>query len=216
MLQVKEIMAFLKEGITNFHDTGTFCATSKWAAKALTNPLREIRSPQNILELGSGTGSVTIKILQDMIPGDKLTICEINPRFMGFLKKRLAANEDFIKHKQNITFFEGPVQELPEKVKFDVIVCALPFLNFDVETVQEIFSKLHCLSNDDTVMTYYQYIGLRKINKIVSPPERKKRILEISRYFDNKHLKDAIAHERVWLNILPIHIYTLKLETTNL
>ena len=211
MFSINELLAFIKEGVTNFKDTGAFVATSKWAAKAMTNPLREIRSEQKILELGAGTGSVTVKILQDMIPGDKLTICELNPRFIKLLKKKLYSNPDYIKHKQNVTIFEGPVQTLPEDTKFDIIVSALPFLNFEVKTVQEIFSKLHKVSTDDTVMTYYEYIGLRNISKIVSPPERKQRILELDKYLYAKHSQDAIGRERVWLNVLPINIYTLKL-----
>src|SRR5262245_28734173 len=132
---LREAWVFLREGFLNFRHTGTFCATSKWAAKALTNPLREERGPQMILELGPGTGSVTVEILRDMIPGDCLTICEINPRFMEALKRRLATNEHFLLHKDNITFFSGPVQDLPEDGRYDVIVSSLPFLNFDVDTV---------------------------------------------------------------------------------
>lgn len=211
MNTVKEVLVFLREGLRNFRDTGTVCATSRWAAKALTNPLREASTVQNILELGPGTGSVTVKILRDMSVGDKLTLCEINPRFMEALKKRLATNEDFIKHQSNITFFQGAVQDLTEAETYNIIVCALPFLNFEVETVQEIFGKLHRVSTDDTVMTYYQYIGLRDLGKVVAAPERRKRMAELEKFFDKKHATNQIAHERVWLNVLPIHIYTLKL-----
>jgi phosphatidylethanolamine/phosphatidyl-N-methylethanolamine N-methyltransferase len=208
---IREAFVFLREGVLNFRYTGTICATSSWAAKALVNPLREARSPQRILELGPGTGSVTVEILKDMIPGDKLTICEINPRFMDALKRRLEENSDFQERKEDVEFFCGPVQDLPEKGTYDVIVCALPFLNFEIETVREIFQKLHRMSTDETVMTYYEYIGLRRVSKVVSSPERKQRILEIDSFFKDKHARDKIGHERVWLNFLPINIYTLRL-----
>lgn len=212
---IKETFVFLREGILEFKNTGTLVATSRWAAKALTNNLREARSPQRILELGPGTGSVTVKILQDMIPGDELTICEINPRFMEALKKRLATNEDYLAVKDQVRFFTGAVQELPEDAKYDMIVCALPFLNFDMRTVQEIFGKLHRISTDETVMTYYEYIGLRRVSKLVSPPERRQRILELDQYFGQKHSKDAISHTKVWFNVLPIHVHTLKLSAAS-
>ena len=210
----KELALFFKEGLLRFHDTGTVCATSHWAARALTNPLRQMRAPQRILEVGPGTGSVTIKILQDMIPGDSLTVCEINPRFMEALKKRLATNPDYIALEDDVSFFEGPVQGLPEDgLPYDVIVCALPFSNFSITTVQEIFEKLHSMSHDETVMTYYEYIGLRKMGQLVSTPERRNRLTELDKFFDEKHERELIMHKRVWLNFLPIHVHTLRFGT---
>lgn len=205
---------FLREGILRFHDTGAVCPTSHWAAKALTNALREERSPQRILELGPGTGSVTVKILEDMIPGDKLSICEINPRFMRLLKARLAKVPAYLERQGDVSFFQCPVQELPQpETRFDVIVCALPFSNFSIDTVRDIFRRLHSLSHDDTVMTYYEYIGLRRMGALVAQGEKRTRLHELDRFFEEKHQNDLIKHERVWLNILPIHVHTLRVGT---
>lgn len=210
----KSMAVFLREGILRFHDTGAVCATSRWAAKALTNKLREERSPQRILELGPGTGSVTVQILEDMIPGDKLSICEINPRFMAMLKARLEKVPAFVARKEDVSFFECPVQELPQpETPFDIIVCALPFSNFSMSTVRDIFKRLHSLSHDETVMTYYEYIGLRRVGALVAQGEKRARLHELDRFFDEKHQSDLIKHERVWLNILPIHVHTLRVGT---
>ena len=208
---LKENIVFLREFILEFQTTGACFPTSKWAAQALTDPLRAAnRTPKRILELGPGTGSVTVQILDDMIPGDQLTICEINSRFMKALKDRIAPLPSFEKHKEHISFFEGPVQDMPEGAPFDVIVCAIPFLNFELETVQDIFHKLKALSYDETLMTYYEYIGLRKVGKAVSPPERRKRLQEIDSYFSDISKRIRLGRERVWLNLLPINIYTVK------
>lgn len=210
----KSTALFLREGLLRFHDTGALCATSRWAAKALTNTLREERGPRRILELGPGTGSVTMQILEDMIPGDQLGICEINPRFMATLKNRLASNPHFIAHKSNVSFFECPAQELPQpETPYDVIVCALPFTNFSIEVVQQIFERLHALSHDRTVMTYYEYIGLRRMGALVAQGDKRSRLIEIDRFFDQKHQNDLIKHEKVWLNVLPIHVHTLRVGT---
>lgn len=208
---LKEAVVFFKEGVSNFHHTGTLCATSKWAAKTLANPLRKKRAPMKILEVGAGTGSVTVEILKDMIAGDYLTICEINPRFMEAVQERLSEDPIYALHKDKIKFFVGPVQDLPEEDIYDVVVSSLPFLNFTIQTVEEIFDKLSKVSTDKTIMTYYEYIGLRKVGKVVSSPDRRKRIIELDRYFKEKHAASRIGHERVWLNVLPINVYTLKL-----
>lgn len=209
---IKDAFLFLREGLTNFRHTGSICATSHWAAKALTNPLRDRNCPQSILEVGAGTGSVTVKILKDMIEGDELTICELNPRLMKLLKKRLEDNEDYNLHKNNIRFFTGLIQDLSEDRSYDVIVSALPFLNFDVKTVQEIFNKLSRLGHEETVMTYYEYIGLRDLGKALPIKERQQRMQELDLYLVQKLKDTGVNRERVWLNFLPINIYTVRLD----
>lgn len=211
MKKIDDIWIFIREGLLNFRHTGSFCATSHWAAKAMTNPLRTKREPMRILEVGAGSGSVTVEILRDMIPGDHLDIVEINPRFVTALRERLAKDENYHRLKDAISIFEGPIQDLPENHKFDVIVTSLPFLNFDISLVKDIFAKLQRLSTEETVMTYYEYIGLRHVGQVVSPPVRKRRLKELDSFFRKIHANDRIAHQRVWLNVLPIHIYTLRL-----
>lgn len=208
---LKDNLVFLKESLKEFELTGTVCPTSKWAADALTNPLRGARTPKRILEIGPGTGSVTVKILADMIPGDTLMICEINPRFMEALKENIRDNPNFKRNLSAISFFEGPVQDLPETTRYDVIVCALPFLNFDLQTVEDIFAKLKRLSDSATVMTYYQYIGLRSLSLAVASPRQKKRMRELDSFFRGLYRERLTGRKRVWLNILPINIYTLDL-----
>lgn len=208
---IRENFVFFKEFLLEFQTTGAIFPTSRWAAKALTDPLRVTnRGTKRILELGPGTGAVTVKILDDMILGDTLTVCEINPRFMKALKEKLEKLPSFQLHKKNVTFFEGPVQEMPENEQYEVIVCALPFLNFPLEMVQEIFGKLRRLSTEATLMTYYEYIGLRRVSKAVAPTARKQRMREIDGYMKSLADRIRLGRTRVWLNILPINIYTVK------
>lgn len=208
---LKEKFVFFREFLLEFQTTGACFPTSKWAAEALTNPLRAAgRKPMKILELGPGTGSVTVKILSDMIAGDTLTICEINPRFMSALKDRISKLETFRVHNNNIRYFECPVQSMPEDQVYDVIVCAIPFLNFDVPTIQEIFEKLKTFSSPQTLMTYYEYIGLRAFSKTVAPSDRKRRMKEIDGYMSSLSSRIRLGRKRVWFNVLPINIYTVK------
>jgi phospholipid N-methyltransferase len=207
---LKENLVFLGEFLREFKTTGACFPTSRWAAQALIAPLNASkRSGKHILELGPGTGSVTVPLIQNMKAGDTLTICEINPRFMKALKERLAEHPDFERVKNQVTFFQGPAQEIPEDKRFDIIVCALPFLNFDLSTVQEIFAKLRRISSPETLMTYYEFIGLRKMGQTVSHPERRKRITEIS-HFMEQNLENKLCRERIWLNMLPINVYTIR------
>ena len=209
---IKDNFLFLKEFVTEFQNTGSCFPTSKKAASELTTPLREKRTPKRILELGPGTGSVTFPLIDSMIPGDSLSICEINPRFMRELKAKLEKSEAYQRHNDNIDFFEGAIQDFPERdQKFDIIVCSLPFLNFDCETVEEIFNKLTRLSIPLAAMTYYQYMGLRSLGKAIGSKEKKERMCQLDSFFDHASTKHRARRKKVWLNVLPINVYTLQL-----
>lgn len=207
----KENLVFLREFLLEFKTTGACFPTSRWAAQVLITPLRATdRGPKNILELGPGTGSVTMPLLKELRPGDHLTICEINPRFMKSLKKTLEADEDYQQVRNQVSFFLGAAQDLPSDRVYDIIVCALPFVNFDLETVQAIFSKLREISSPATLMTYYEYIGVRKFNETIGAPDRRDRIAQVHDYLTESGYISYLKRERVWLNLLPINIYTVR------
>jgi phospholipid N-methyltransferase len=208
---LKENLVFLREFLLEFKTTGACFPTSRWAANALITPLRETnRDPKRILELGPGTGSVTIPLIKEMREGDHLTICEINPRFMKLLKETLEKESAFRERRHQVTFFEGAAQELPSCDPYDLIVCALPFLNFDLETVQSIFSRLRQLSTPHTLMTYYEYIGARKFNETLGAPSRKERVSQVNGFLRESGQVHNVDHTKVWLNLFPINIYTVK------
>jgi phosphatidylethanolamine/phosphatidyl-N-methylethanolamine N-methyltransferase len=208
---LKENLVFLREFLLEFKTTGACFPTSKWAAQALINPLRKPgRTPKKILELGPGTGSVTTPIIRELKEGDSLTICEINPRFMKALKEKLETCPDYQRRRHQVFFFEGAAQDLPESTIFDIIVCALPFVNFDLETVQSIFDKLRKISTAETLMTYYEYMGMRKLNEKISSREQRDRVAKVNGFMKDSGSLSHLHRERVWLNLLPINIYTVK------
>lgn len=208
---LKENLVFLREFLLEFKTTGACFPTSKWAAQALINPLRQPgRSPKNILELGPGTGSVTLPIIRELKEGDQLTICEINPRFMKALKEKLEDCPYYQRHRNQVVFFEGAAQDLPENTIYDIIVCALPFVNFDLATVEAIFGKLRKISTAETLMTYYEYMGMRKLNEKISSREQRDRVAKVNGFMKDSGTLSHLHRERVWLNLLPINIYTVK------
>jgi len=209
--KIGELIAFLKEGITKFHDTGSLCSTTRYAGEALSTPLKLPRKPMKILEVGAGTGSVTNVILDMLIEGDHFVTCEINQKFLPLLESRVKAHSSYQYQDRTISVFAGPIQDLTEENNFDVIICALPFLNFSVQLTQEIFLKLARLSTSETVMTYYQYIALHLLGKLISLRERRDRLRELERFFEIVHQQCFKSRMRIWRNVLPINIYTLKM-----
>ena len=207
----KDNLLFIREAFAEFEHTGAIFPTSRWAAQALSKPLENRTAPMKILELGPGQGSVTVKILERMMDGDELLICEINPRLMRVLKTRLRKMPVYRKRESQIRFFCGPAQDLPTETKFNVIVCALPFLNFDLKTVEDIFSKIKKICAQRSVMTYYEFIGIRPLSIVFSPPQRRRRMQALDSFFEKFSKQHDIDTRPVWLNVLPIHVYNVQL-----
>jgi len=209
---LKDNALFVQEFFRTFKTTGTAWPTSRWAARAMVEPLTERPhgTSSKILELGPGTGSVTEYILRAMGFGDSLAVCEINERFMDALKENLDEDPYFDTHRSRVNFHCCPMQQLPENQKYDVIVCAIPFLNFELELVKELFAKIAALSHSKTEMTYYEYIGLRDIGKQFSTSSRRSRMRELDNFI--RDLQNAHMHSKseVWLNVLPIKVYRLN------
>ena len=213
---IRDHLVMAKESLSHFHYTGCVCSSSRWAAQALTRPLQNRNghsTAQRIIEIGAGTGPVTTVILEYMKPGDTLVVCEMNPNLMKALKERLANDPNYLKHKNNVEFVTKAIQEYESDELFDSIICALPFLNFDVRTVDEIFTKLLNITTDEAQMTYFEYMGLKRIGQIASLPKRRKRLREFESYFDEVYKPRLQGTDRVWLNVLPIKVYTLNLDS---
>jgi phospholipid N-methyltransferase len=129
---------------------------------------------------------------------------------MKSLKETLEAQDGYERVRDQISFFLGAAQDLPTDRVYDIIVCALPFVNFDLLTVQAIFSKLREISSRNTLMTYYEYIGMRKFNQAMAAPDRRERVVKVNEYLKESGSLSYLGRERVWLNLLPINIYTIK------
>lgn len=209
---LKDNALFVQEFFRAFKTTGSAWPTSRWAARAMVAPLAERPHNANskILELGPGTGSVTEFILREMGFGDSLAVCEINERFMEALQDNLGSDPYYETHRSRVSFYCCPMQQMPENQKYDVIVCAIPFLNFDIPMVKELFRKIAALSHPQTVMTYYEYIGLRDIGKQFSGSARRARIRELDQLITRIQANHLQQKERVWLNMLPIKVYRLS------
>ena len=215
---LKDNALFVQEFFRTFHSTGSLCPTTRWAAKAMVEPLAEKPqgSQSKILELGPGTGSVTRYILRQMGFGDSLATCEINERFMDALKDNLEEDPYFDTHRSRVSFHCCPMQQLPETHKYDLIVCAIPFLNFNLPLVKELFAKIAALSHENTVMTYYEYIGLRTIGKQFSLDQRRRRMRELDEFIKKVQDTHLQSKSKVMLNVLPITVYRLnKLHQLN-
>jgi hypothetical protein len=59
-------------------------------------------------------------------------------------------------------------------------------------------------------MTYYEYIGARKFNETLGALSRKERVSKVNGFLRESGQVENVDHTKVWLNLFPINIYTVK------
>lgn len=206
-----EEFAFVKGALLQFKNTGSFFATSAEASRAMISSI-DFTKPQRILEVGPGTGSITKHLVKNLNKESHLSICEINPFFMDYVKAEITKWPNY-SSDLNIDFFLGPIQDMPcreQTEKFDHIVCALPFLNFPLELTKDIFSKLDSMSHEATLLTFYQYIGFKHLKKFIGSKDSREEFITANTYLNEVISKRLVKQEQVWWNMFPITIFTLK------
>lgn len=175
-------IAFYKELAQRYKEVGSFCPSSPDLSRLMVEPLRELPGARRVLEVGPGTGPITREILKLLNPNDSFTICEINSNLLKRLRSSLETNRFFLKHRSRVSFYEGPVQQLHQDypdTKYDVIICSLPFSNFQPEVTEEIMSSFYEMLDCGGRLSFFEYWGMRKIGRLLSPPKQRERLKAI-------------------------------------
>lgn len=177
---LSDYFIFVRELPKSFSQIGAMLPSSPLLGKKMVRPIREANRPLKILEVGPGTGPFTRQILRLMGPKDHFVICEINPRFVAYLRRFLSTDPYYQRHKERVSFFQGPVQELPESEEFpaqyDVIISSLPFINFSPDTVEEILALFQSMVRDGGSLAFCQYVGICKFRELFANPRTRKRV----------------------------------------
>ena len=123
---------FFRECRRHFRTTGAILPSSRFLARALVRQLRGPRGPARILEVGPGTGSVTVEIARRMLSGDRLDAVEINGHFAHLLEQRVANEKVFRGRRDQVHVVHAAVEDLLGESVYDYIVSGLPLNNFTV------------------------------------------------------------------------------------
>ena len=127
---------FIKESLKNIKKVGTVLPSSKFIVEKMVAPIN-FEKKLIILELGSGSGVITKKLLEKMSCDSQLICFETNKKFYQELKKinnkkMVLINKSAEKMKQHLDKFEI------EKV--DYIVSSVPLVSLSKETTNKILS----------------------------------------------------------------------------
>lgn len=203
---------FWREFRDNFHTTGAVLPSSRWLATALTRYVRRSAGGLRILEAGPGTGVVTRQIVRRMGPLDQLDLVELNDTFVSLLRQRFREDPRFRAVAEQARVIHQSVTELPSDDQYDVIVSGLPLNNFDVDQVASILGTYRRLLRPGGTLSFFEYIGVRPVRRLVGKPVDRRRLHGITRLLRETFEHRAVRREWIWANVPPAWVHHVRLR----
>jgi phospholipid N-methyltransferase len=207
---------FIRESRRHFRDTGALFPSSRFLGHALVSQLRRRRAPSRILEVGPGTGSVTVQILRRLIPGDQLDLVELNEHFIELLRVRFENEWKFWRHRERTRLIHSAVEQLSGEGVYDYIISGLPLNNFPVDRVREIYRTYSRLLKAGGTLTYYEYVWIRQLKSPFVDRRERRRLYRVGKVVGNYIRSYQVLRERVFMNLPPAVVRHLHLKPSSL
>ena len=202
---------FLKEVYQNFYTTGAIAPSSRWVAREFTRHMRGADGPgQRIVEVGPGTGAITAGIVRRLGPRDRLTLVELNDRFVDHLRRRFETDPHFRRVADQVELIHDRVEALPADASYDLVISGLPLNNFPVEVVQHLVTHLEGMLKPGGTMSFFEYAMLRQVKRAVTLGAERRRLAgveSIVQQFVRRH-----EHDRRWVlrNLPPAWVHHVR------
>jgi len=202
-------LLFFTNFIKKRKQIGSIIPSSKDLALKLSSKIKETSNPRNILEVGSGTGSITEELVKILNKNDNLVLVELDKEFCEILRKRI---QEWRKSENcpNIELFEGNILDLDESKSFDNIIGCLPFNSFPIELTKQIFQKFKNLLVQQGYISFFEYLGGKKVLYYIM--NEKEKVRELITYYNENIDKFVINLDKSYFNIPPALVRHLKFD----
>lgn len=203
--------AFFRQFRQRFETTGAIAPSSRFLAKSMTRYLAARGdAPVRVLEIGPGTGPVTEKIVPLLKSGDRFDLVELNETFVQILNERFQDGGDWSSARAFSEVHQLPVQEFQPDEKYDFVISGLPLNNFPADLVEAISNHYFELLKPAGVLSYFEYMYVRPIRKVVTRGDEKTRITRIDDIMAAHCDKHRIARDNILINIPPAWVQHLS------
>jgi phospholipid N-methyltransferase len=203
---------FLEQFWTRYHTTGAILPSGRRLSKALCRYAAESNGrPRHILEVGPGTGPATVQLARLMATNeDRLRIVELNDAFVEFLRRRFTDDPEFQQVADRCEIVHDSLQNLPTDMQYDLIISGLPLNNFSVELVESLLGCFERLLKPGGVVSFFEYIAIRRAKAAVSGRHDRERLQGIARLIDGFISGREIRRDSVLLNMPPAWVHHVQ------
>jgi phospholipid N-methyltransferase len=194
---------FFRESLKSLSVTASLFPSSRFLASALLRPI-DFGRARVIVELGMGTGAITMEILRRMAPGSILLAIEVNPAFIAHVRNKV--------HDSRFVPIAGRAERLGAilgkrgVLRADAIVSSLGLTSMAHDQRASIVRQAAEHLGEDGVLTQYQYLP-------ACAKPRWVRALGPKRFAEESFLREyfrEVRSERVIWNLPPAKVYTCR------
>lgn len=208
----KNQIAFFRQFRKRFETTGAIAPSSRFLAKAMTRYLaaRDPQKPVRVLEIGPGTGPVTDEIVRLLQPHDRFDLVELNEEFVQILRQRFEQETAWKKVAAQSQIHQMPIQDYQVSEPYHFVISGLPLNNFPAALVTTITDAYFRLLRPDGVLSYFEYMYVRPIRRVITRGAERERICAIDDTLRGYCDRLRIRRDNVWINIPCAWVQHLK------
>ena len=205
--------AFFRQFREQFETTGAIAPSSRFLAAAMTRFLASRPAgagPVRVLEIGPGTGPVTDCIVRQLRPGDVFDLVELNGEFVQILQHRFEAEPAWSAVHSQCRIVQMPIQQFVADSPYDFVISGLPLNNFPAALVREIADAYFRLLRAGGVLSYFEYMYVRPVRKLLTLGAERRRIVEIDDIMAGHCRRSRISRDSIWINLPPAWVQHLR------
>jgi phospholipid N-methyltransferase len=137
-------------------------------------------------------------------------LVELNENFVSLLNQRFASEESWQKVADIAQVHQMPLQEFNTEEPYDFVISGLPLNNFPADLVAAITKDYLRLLKPGGVLSYFEYMYVRPVRKVISRGDENTRIRKIDDIMGQLCSSYRIRRDNIWLNIPPAWVQHLQ------
>lgn len=173
-------------------------------------PLRERTGAARVLEIGPGTGAVTRHIVGLLGPEDRLDLVELNEAFADNLERKFTDEPGYRDVRDRARLHRCRLQDFEYDAPYDFVISGLPLNNFDAQSVGDIFEIYFRLLASGGVLSYFEYMYVRPLRRLVSRGEERQRLTRLDQIMQPYLARHGFHKNWVFANMPPAWVQHLR------
>ncbi|HKD37912.1 MAG TPA: methyltransferase domain-containing protein, partial [Pirellulales bacterium] len=165
--------------------------------------------PRAILEVGPGSGAVTERLVRVLRKDDRLTLVEVNDDFVRHLNERFDGEPAFKVVADRSRLHHCRLEDLDGEHCYDRIVSGLPLNNFASAEVRQILETFARLAKPGGILSFFEYVAVRKAKRLVSGRDERQRLREIGDLIGALGERE-VRRDCVLLNVTPAWVHHIQ------
>jgi phospholipid N-methyltransferase len=141
---------------------------------------------------------------------------ELNGHFVALLQRRFDQDWLFRTRRHQVRLVHGPVEDMEGDGVYDYIVSGLPFNNFPVSLVREIFQVYCRLLKPGGTLSYFEYSLIRQLQTPFVNRRERRRLFRVGRVVGRYIRSCEVRRQRIFMNVPPALVHHLRLKPVDL